>query len=81
MKIVVYLFALVGLFVTTLWGAGALGVGDFRLYYGPHLILRDHAHIEIKSPNFNSPLDKAQKEVESAKTTIEKSVNKYLNKK
>jgi len=35
MTIVVKSFALFGLFVAVLAAAGAIGVGHFRLYYGP----------------------------------------------
>ncbi len=35
MKVLVNLFALFGAFVGVMWFAGTMGVGDFRLKYGP----------------------------------------------
>lgn len=48
MRLLSSAFTLIGFCVSVMWAAGALGVGDFRLYYGPHVILRDHTHVEIK---------------------------------
>jgi hypothetical protein len=35
MKVVIHLFAGMGLMLAILWVSGSLGIGHFRLYYGP----------------------------------------------
>ena len=64
MKLISTLFTLLGFLVVLMWGAGALGIADFRLTFGPHTMFKKSTVVDIKLVGVDQAIQLVRKKID-----------------